>query len=57
MHILECIFWNACFGMHVLECISRNYYYGLKMEAASINQGLVPATLRLISWTPVPGSD
>ena len=54
---MECIFWNAYFGMHVLECISRNYYYGFKMEAASINQGLVRATLKLISWTPVPGSD
>ena len=44
---MECIFWNAYFGMHVLECISRNYYYGFKMEAASINQGLARATLRV----------
>ena len=51
---MECIFWNACFGMHI---DTRNYYYGFKMEAASINQGLARATLRLISWTPVPGSD
>ena len=35
MHILECIFWNACFGMHISELLLR-----IQMEAASINQGL-----------------
>ena len=44
MHILECIFWNACFGMHISELL-----LWIQNGSCKHKSGLARATLRLIS--------